>query len=439
MNNDKKKISVIIVGGGPAGIACAITLARAGKDVLVVERGNFAGAKNMFGGAVYTKPTAEIFPDFIGQKAPVERFITQHRYILLDDMEAVQINYSQSNKESFYDYEAFTTFRPKWDKWCAQEAQKAGVVIAENTVVRELIVKDKKVIGIKTDYEEYYCDVVVIAEGVNTLLCKQIGLKDIAKPKDVALGIKEVIKLPKETIEERFSLSDNTGCVVEFAGGVLKGTVALGYMYTNQNSVAIGIGIGLDELQKLKVKPYDLLEQIKQHPSISPLIKDGTLLEYSAHLIPEGGYNAIGKIYSDGVLVVGDAAGLVNNVHWEGTNLAMMSGKFAAETIIEAINKNDFSSRTLSLYKKKLEQSFIFKDLKSYKNIMDIIHVQKKSYLDFWIKKINEFFKTFTSVDSIPKKTKFLNYGLNIIKQRKITGLVKDAVNFIKIGIGIFK
>ena len=155
MNNDKKKISVIIVGGGPAGIACAITLARAGKDVLVVERGNFAGAKNMFGGAVYTKPTAEIFPDFIGQKAPVERFITQHRYILLDDMEAVQINYSQSNKESFYDYEAFTTFRPKWDKWCAQEAQKAGVVIAENTVVRELIIKDKKVIGIKTDYEEY--------------------------------------------------------------------------------------------------------------------------------------------------------------------------------------------------------------------------------------------------------------------------------------------
>ena len=83
MNNKEKKISVIVIGGGPAGMACGITLARSGKEVLIIERGNFAGAKNMFGGAVYTKPTMEIFPDFINENAPVERFINQHKYLLL--------------------------------------------------------------------------------------------------------------------------------------------------------------------------------------------------------------------------------------------------------------------------------------------------------------------------------------------------------------------
>jgi len=437
--NTVKKINIIVIGAGPAGVACAVTLARAGKQVLLVERGSFAGAKNMFGGAVYTKPVMEIFPDFIEKNAPIERFITQHKYLLLDDTNSTTISHEIAKKENVCEYESFSTFRAKWDKWCATQAQNEGVIIAENTTVRKLLTENKKVVGIRTDYEEYYCDLVVLADGVNSLLAQQIGLRKELAPDKVALGIKEVIKLPPEIINERFGLADDTGCVVEFAGGAMKGVVGLGYIYTNKNSIAIGIGVGVDELKRLKTKPYQLLEQIKQHPSIAPLIKDGELLEYNAHLIPEGGYKAVGKLFANGVLVTGDAAGLVNNVHWEGTNLAMLSGKMAAEVAIEASDKNDYSEKTLSKYQKKLEKSFIFKDLKSYADIMEIIHHRKESYLGFWIKKVGEFFDVFTSVDCIPKKKKFFDYGFGIIRQRKLIELFKDLFNFVRIVIRIFR
>ena len=159
--------------------------------------------------------------------------------------------------------------------------------------------------------------------------------------------------MPKEIIEERFNLTDGSGCVTEIVGAPMKGITGLGFIYTNKNSVSIGLGVNIDELKKHKLTPNDLLNQLKEHPSIAPLIKGGELLEYSAHLIPEGGFNSIPKLYGDGVMVVGDAAMLVDNVHWEGTNIAMMSGMLAAQTAIEALEKNDFSAKLLSLYEKK--------------------------------------------------------------------------------------
>ena len=169
------------------------------------------------------------------------------------------------------------------------------------------------------------------------------------------------------------------------------GMLGLGYVYTNKETISIGIGISLDELAKRKLKPYEILDGIKSHPSFSPLVKDGELVEYSAHLIPEGGYKKLPKLYSHGVLVVGDSAMLVNNIHWEGTNLAMISGKLAGETAIIALDKNDFSANTLALYQKKLEKSFIIKDLKTYKNVMDIVHDRAKSFLGYYPNKIADF------------------------------------------------
>lgn len=110
----------------------------------------------------------------------------------------------------------------------------------------------------------------------------------------------------------------------------------MGIVYTNKDSVAVGIGVSLEDLKTRKVKPYELLDAVKKHPFVAELIEGGELLEYSAHLIPEGGYKAVPKLYTDGAMVAGDAAGLVNNVHFEGTNLAMISGKLAAQTALEA-------------------------------------------------------------------------------------------------------
>lgn len=430
----KNKTEVIVVGGGPAGISAAITIARAGKNVVLIERGSFAGSKNVFGGAIYVQPTKELFPNF-EQTAPLERKTVQHKYIMCTEKESVEASYIAREEETV----SYSVIRSKFDRWMAQEAQKEGVILVTETLVKEIIVRENKIVGVKTELEEYFADIVILADGVNSTLAKQLGLRKEIKPKDVALGVKEVIKIGKEKIEERFNLNDGEGAIYELFGGPMLGMLGLGYVYTNKETVSIGIGVGLDELAKRKLKPYEVLDEIQAHPSLQPLLKGGELVEYSAHLIPEGGYKKLPKLYAHGVLVVGDSAMLVNNLHWEGTNLAMISGKLAGETAVEAINKNDFSANTLALYQKKLENSFVLKDLKTYKNIMDIVHERAGSFLGYYPNKIAGFFKMFTSVDSIPKRTKYHEFIKSIFTDRSFSELFKDAIAFIKMGLGVLK
>lgn len=431
----KNKTEVIVVGGGPAGIAAAITIARAGKKVVLIERGNFSGSKNVFGGAIYVKPTKEIFPNF-EETAPLERKTVAHKYVMNTEKETISATYMAREEEEVNSY---SVIRSKFDRWMSQEAQKEGVVIVTETLVKEVIVKENKIVGVKTELEEYFANLVILADGVNSILAKQLGLRKEIKSQDVALGVKEVIKLGKERIEERFNLNDGEGAIHEIFGAPMLGMLGLGYVYTNKETVSIGLGISLDELAKRKLKPYELLEELKSHPSFKPLIKDGELVEYSAHLIPEGGYNKIPKLYDHGVLVVGDSAMLVNNLHWEGTNLAMISGKLAGETAIEALNKDDFSANTLALYQKKIENSFIIKDLKSYKDLMGTVHHRAESFLGYYPHKITEFFKMFTSVDGIPKRTKYHLFIKSIFTDRSISELFKDIFALIKMVLGVLK
>ena len=431
--NSENKTDVIVVGAGPAGVSAAITVARGGKKVVLVERAPFAGAKNMYGGIIYSHAAKEIFPNF--EEAPIERYVSKHSYVLLSEKDSTQISYKNPEHEK----NAFVAIRAKWDKWCVEQAENEGVYFAPNTLVRELIVKDGKVCGVKTDIEDYYADIVIIADGVNSLLAKQIGLRKNIKPQNVALGVKEVIKLSQETINKRFAIEDEDGCAMELVGGNLKNMLAMGIIYTNKDSVAVGIGVSLDDLKKQKVKPYELLDKLKEHPFVADLIKDGELLEYSAHLIPEGGYNAIPQLYTDGAMIAGDAAGLVNNVHFEGTNLAMISGKFAGETALNAFEHNDFSSNLLCLYAKKLENSFVLKDMKTYKDAVHLLAGRSASFLNYYPDNINKFFNIFTCADGKPKKEKFQKFTKNFFAKRSLSELIKDTVTGIKIIFGILK
>jgi electron transfer flavoprotein-quinone oxidoreductase len=428
MENQENKTEVIVVGGGPAGISCAITLARAGKQVILIERGKFSGSKNVFGGAIYAQPTREIFPDF-EENAPLERKNIEHKYALLGEEDATVISYKKRHENPV----SYTVIRGKFDRWMADEAKKAGVILVEETVVRELIVQDGFVKGVRTELEDYYSDIVVLADGVNSLLAKQIGLRGDLSPEDVALSVKEVLKLPQEVINERFHVNDDEGCIYEIFGGPMLGMLGLGFLYTNKNSVSIGLGVTLSELIEKGIRPYDLLDKLKSHPEIAPLIKDGELLEYSAHLIPEGGYKKVPLLFGAGVMVCGDAAMFVNNMHWEGTNLAMISGKIAGETAVIALGKQDFSETALSHYQEELENSFIIKDLRTYKDLMGGIQERVEEFLGYYPKKINSFFEMFTSVDSVPKREKYHKFIKSIFTDRKISELFKDFWTAVKL------
>ena len=431
-NNNKTE--VIVVGGGPAGISCAITIARAGKKVILIERGKFSGSKNVFGGTIYAQPTREIFPNF-EQDAPIERKNIEHKYALLGEDDATVISHKKKHTEPV----SYTVIRGKFDRWMAEEAKKEGVILVEETVVRELIVQDGFVKGVKTELEDYYADIVVLADGVNSLLAKQVGLRGDLKPEDVALSVKEVIKLPAEKINERFHVESDEGCVYEIFGGPMLGMLGLGFMYTNKESISIGLGVTLSELIEKGLRPYDLLDKLKTHPEIAPLIKDGELLEYSAHLIPEGGYKKVPLLFGAGVMVCGDSAMFVNNMHWEGTNLAMISGKIAGETAIIALGKRDYSEHALAYYQEHLENSFIMKDLRTYKDLLSGVSERAEHFLGYYPKKINEFFEMFESVDSIPKREKYHKFIKSIFTDRKISELFKDVWSAVKLLWGILK
>ena len=186
-NTEREVVDAVIVGAGPAGIAAAITLAKAGKEVVVLERGDFPGSKNMFGGAIYTKPTEEIYPEF-WKSAPIERYNVEHRYALLGDNDGTTISYRNGDHTEEGHYNSFTVIRGKWDRWCAEQAEAAGAFVVPETIVESLIIEDGKVVGVKTEQEEFYAKVTIVADGVNSLLAKQAWNRPEIKPENVALG-----------------------------------------------------------------------------------------------------------------------------------------------------------------------------------------------------------------------------------------------------------
>ena len=431
------KFDVIVVGAGPSGVSAAITLAKANKKVLLIERGDYAGSKNMYGGIMYSHALKEIFPNFLNE-APIERITKKHNYFMMTEKEAVGVSYSDKLSKDDENI-CFTALRSKFDKWCVEEAQKAGVIYAPRTLVKNAIIKNNFVVGVKTEIEEIYGSIVIIADGANSLLAKEIGLRKDIDPKDVALAVKEVYQLDKNTINERFNLlNDKDGAMIECLGYPFNEILGLSFVYTNSDSVSVGVGITLDELAKNSLRPYDYLDQFKNHPEIAPLIKDAEIIEYSAHLIPEGGYKKIPKLYTNGAMVVGDAAMFINNVNFEGTNLALVSGQLAAKAAIVALDCNDVSKNTLKLYENYIKESFIYKDLKSYKNIMEEVKKRKKAFLDFYPKQATLFFKNFVEASGVEKRKVYLNFICQFFKSRSFIELFKDLFTLIKMFFGVF-
>lgn len=420
-----EKFDVIVVGAGPAGTSCALVCAQKGLNVLLIERGEYPGSKNVMGGVLYRKQMEELIPEF-WKEAPLERPVIEQRFWMMDKESVVQFGY-KGLEWGIEPYNNFTVLRAQFDQWFAKKAVEAGALLINETVVTECIVENGKVIGIRTDRPngEVYADVVVLADGVNSLLSKQLGFHKEFRPDEVALTVMEVINLPKEKINDRFNLEDNQGCTIEIFGDSTKGNLGTAFLYTNKDSLNIGVGTTLSSMIKAKLKPYDLLDYLKTHPMVKPMLAGGESAEYLAHLIPEGGYRSVPKVAGNGVLVVGDAAQLVNAIHREGSNMAMHSGLLAAETVIEAKYREDFSESSLNLYRQKLYDSFIIKDLEKYK---DATHTFENNpqYFKEYVPMMNKAMSKFFTVDGTPKREKQKEIMKSVTSERGTIKVIQD-------------
>ncbi|ACV62775.1 Electron-transferring-flavoproteindehydrogenase [Desulfofarcimen acetoxidans DSM 771] len=420
-----EKFDVIVVGAGVGGLSAAYKLAQEGLSVAVIERGDYPGAKNVMGGVFYRAMMDDLIPEF-WREAPLQRPVVEQRFWLMDDQSVVTSGY-KTQEWAREPYNCFTVFRGQFDQWFAGKCIEAGVLVINETVVEACIVENERVVGIRTGRPEgeLYANVVVLADGVNSLLSKQLGFHAEWMPQQVALAVMEELQLPAGVIEERFNLDPGLGATIEIYGSATLGLVGTAFIYTNKEHISIGVGALLSQIREMKVRPYELLEALKKHPMVAPLVKGGKPVEYYAHLIPEGGYNSIPKLVGNGVVVVGDAAQLVNGIHREGSNLAMTSGRLAAEAIIQAHNTGEFTVRELSHYEDNLRNSFVIQDLKKYKNISHLLETNPR-FLNEYIPATNMALHEMLTVDGVSKRKKQNLIIKHILKNSNLYALGKD-------------
>jgi electron transfer flavoprotein-quinone oxidoreductase len=370
-----KTHDVIVVGAGPAGITAALRLAQKGLKVLLLERGTAPGEKNMFGGMLPHCPIIEeLLPSF-RQEAPLERHVVKRTLCLLSEASAASFIFESKNFDT-PPYSGYTVYRPVFDRWYAQKACEAGANLLTGCLVEELLTDGKSIGGVRIgrDGGELRAPVTIVCDGVLSLLAQKAGLRKSPEPHALGLGVKALFRMKEEEINERFGIVRDQGCSQEFIG-CTKGIRGGGFIYTQTQTLSAGLVLHLDSLKKYGIAPCDLFEQFLAFDPVSKLLKGARLMEYSAHMIPEGGYGQVPRLFADGMLLAGDAAGLcyTNGLNLEGMNLAMASGFHAAETVLEAFQKNDFSAKQLAQYQSRLEDSFVLRDMKTYEKPMDFM------------------------------------------------------------------
>jgi electron transfer flavoprotein-quinone oxidoreductase len=372
-----EKVEVVVVGAGLAGLATATVLAEGGVEVLVVERGDYPGSKNVTGGRLYLEPVRPYLSEtIVWDNAPLERRVVKERLTMMAPESSITVELS-SERFRQPPYPSYTLLHSTFDRWFADQAAERGALVIPGYKVDDLLIENGQVVGIVSAGDEIRADAIVAADGVLSFMAERAGLREQLAAKDVAVSAKEVIELPPQTIEERFGVEEGEGAAQLFFGSLTQGMFGGGFLYTNRESLSLGLVIAIHDLMEKQppVSPHDLLEDFKARSEIRPLIAGGHPVEYSAHILPEGGFRALPRLVTDGMVVVGDAAGLALNmgVIVRGLDFALASGVMAARALLRAREHGDFSAPSLAYYETLLRDSFVWKDLQTFQYMPDFL------------------------------------------------------------------
>ncbi|MEE9443972.1 MAG: electron transfer flavoprotein-ubiquinone oxidoreductase [candidate division Zixibacteria bacterium] len=385
IERDILEVDVLIVGAGPAGLACAYHLMKnlEGKDgepptILVVEKGSHPGAHSLSGAVMDSSGISALIPDFLEKEMPYEGKVEKDSLLYLNKTSHFKFPLTPPGMGNEGKYIISLN---KFVGWLAEQTEALGVEIYSETAAYDLIVENGQTVGIQTvdmgldkgghkrsNFEPgtiIKANITVLAEGTHGSLTKQTSEKlaifNESINQSYLTGIKEVWEIPGGRLDD--------GEIIHTFGEPLENyEYGGGFIYKMSDKLAtIGFAVGLNSPDPTN-DPHRIFHEFKLHPSIKRIVEGGVMLHYGAKTIPEGGYYAMPRLYDNNLLIIGDSAGFLNSQRLKGIHLAIQSGIMAADTIAEAIEKNDFSSATLKNMQIRFEKSSARDELYKVRN-----------------------------------------------------------------------
>ncbi|MDG7041833.1 MAG: FAD-dependent oxidoreductase, partial [Nitrososphaerota archaeon] len=368
------EFDVIVVGAGPAGAASALTLARKGFNVIMLEKAKIPGERNVTGGVLYGDFSGkygliDLLPEFEAE-APVERKVVSHEVYVVSNARDNKYRYYKMNRgsaavrmgifsippEGGHDY---TVLRRGFDRWFALKAVEAGAMLSTSTTVEGLLKEGNAVVGVRTPQGDINSKVVIDCSGVTSPLVEEAGLREHLGPSQLYHGVKHVLKLDEETVNSRFGVKKGEGKAMALLGEFMDGISGGAFIYTNRDTISIGMVVSMNSMLKKITTDFtdtgkllDVLERLEGNPLVAELIDGSEMLEYSAHNIPKSYKCILKRPYADGFLVAGDALGSFVKIGSmiDGMRRAIASGMMAAEAFIGASASGSYGAGSLAGY-----------------------------------------------------------------------------------------
>jgi electron transfer flavoprotein-quinone oxidoreductase len=360
---------VIVVGAGMAGSSAAIRLAQGGANVLLLERGAEPGTKNLSGGVLWGHDLDRILPNW-WREMPVERHLVRKRFGFLTSESSVSFDFEDAGwrQEPFV---AHTVLRSRTDAWLAKKAEEAGATVVSSVPVERLNWEGTRVRGIVQGGETMTAPITILADGANSRLALGTPIRPNPRLSGEAteLGMKEVYRLDPAILQDRFGVGPDEGHAEEWVAGIFPpGVMGGGFLYTNRDTLSVGLILNIQSLFGKGVYSHDLMEQFKLHPTIAGRLRGAELVEYGAKLISSGWASRPAAFHGDGWMVSGDAAGFVfsNGLTIQGMNYAVRTGLEAAETALAAKTAGRTGGDPLAEYDRRLTATSVIADFRDF-------------------------------------------------------------------------